>query len=94
MATENGDIRDQLIRLGFKESPLAMVERLHGKYRELLNEALNRPWKRKRLESKLLDLANRIQKICVERGIGNPLEGEPIQWKRKKGLARQMVNPS
>jgi hypothetical protein len=78
---EKGDIRQQLFNLGFRESPLAMVERLYDNYQDLLNQALNDPRKRQRLEGRLLSLRQRIQTICETRSVGNPFKGERIEWK-------------
>ena len=77
-----GDIRQQLLKQGVKESPLMVVERLWHSRNEWLNKPIWNNRYRAVVEQRVKELDERILKICIERRIGNPLNGEAIEWKK------------
>lgn len=75
-------LRDQLLANGFKESPVVLVDRL---YKQLLDWSARPVWNarfRSVVASKVQELTDKINKICEERQVGNPLKGEVVDWKK------------
>ena len=73
-------LRDQLLANGFKESPVAMVDRL---YNQMLEWEAKPAWTFKfqmRVLAETKELREKITKICEERKIGNPLKGQAIEY--------------
>lgn len=78
-----GDITSQFIQHGIKESPVAMVHRLYRQVWEIHEELNGLPpgKRRSQLSRRQTVLMQKIKDICKNRKIGNPLDGEDVEWK-------------
>ena len=75
-------IAEQLRAAGFKESPVAVVERLYERHQRMVKKGCKVPENQKLWNSTLDSLKARIGDICKSRGVGNPFGGEKIEWKK------------
>ena len=82
----------QLIKKGFKESPVNYVERLWKKRNEWLNKPIWKESFRKVIETKVSHYDEKITKICTERSIGNPLKGEEIEYQSTNSISQRSSN--
>lgn len=80
----NVSIREQLFAKGFKESPIAFIERKHKELIAVVKEIANTKSVRhnQKLTKRAEGLRNEIEKCCLTRGIGNPIVGEKVEYKQ------------
>ena len=78
---EHADIRTQLLQQGVKESPILLVERKFEHYQKLGRRACKATGNRlKGITLEAEKLLASINEICSVRKIGNPLNGEAIEY--------------
>ena len=89
---ERGTIREQLLEKGVKESPVAYVERLFRRHQELMAQPIWSEWFKRKLKVRITHLQNKIQRICKDRNIGDPFNGQKIEWLKQKQYGDKKPN--